>query len=455
MNIQRIPRIQLITITVLAAMIGRVPAADLNWPPTLPGDQQVATDTSPAFLKPSETLRDGVQIAKTPPTVDFVYYPGQTYATKLWSAWGDNLVVGDKCYSAIGDHDAPAGNAQLYEYDSSTKTMRLLVDVRKFLDLPAEHYSPGKIHSHIGLGKDGWLYFSTHRGSTRITTAANHFSGDWILRHHPQRGDTEIVAHAPLPMQCLPCGQMDGERMIFYNGTADGDYKNKRVQFLAYDLVNRKVLYSDDHGPARAMIVANSTGRVYFHGRQSKPTGEGAAETLVRFDPAKPGEPQPIEAAVGMRAASQETPDGIVYTIDGDGLWAFNTKTERAESLGSAAVASKDYTASLDVDPHTWRYLYYVPGAHGGAELDGAPLVQYDVKTRTRKVIAFLHPFYFDKYGYVACGSYGVAVSPTGDKVYITWNGARGATKADLAKRVKWDTCALTVVHIPESERQP
>ncbi|MFP6659515.1 MAG: hypothetical protein VB853_15130 [Pirellulales bacterium] len=54
--------------------------------------------------------------------------------------------------------------------------------------------------------------------------------------------------------------------------------------------------------------------------------------------------------------------------------------------MDSTAVASKTYTTSIDLDPATERYLYYVPGAHGGAYSDGSPLVQYDLKTKLRKV---------------------------------------------------------------------
>jgi hypothetical protein len=38
------------------------------------------------------------------------------------------------------------------------------------------------------------------------------------------------------------------------------------------------------------------------------------------------------------------------------------------------------------------------------------------------------------------------AVDPRGDKLYVTWNASRGSRA--------WDSCALTVVHIPESERE-
>ena len=97
--------------------------------------------------------------------------------------------------------------------------------------------------------------------------------------------------------------------------------------------------------------------------------------------------------------------------------------------------------------------MYYVCGAHGGSQQDGTPIVQFDVKTGKKKVLAFLHPFYKEKYGYVPLGTFGSAISEKGDKLYVTWNGNRGG--ADSRGRVGFDTCALTVIHIPESERWP
>src|SRR5262249_27016814 len=124
----------------------------------------------------------------------------------------------------------------------------------------------------------------------------------------------------------------------------------------------------------------------------------------------------------------------------------FNVKTEQIDTLGPAAVGGQGYIASLDADP-TGRYLYYTAGAHGGTEQDGCPLVQFDVKTRQKKVISFLHPFYHEKYGCTLRGMYSTAVSPQGDKLYVTWNVSRGSRA--------WDCCALTVIHIPETERRP
>jgi len=239
---------------------------------------------------------------------------------------------------------------------------------------------------------------------------------------------------------------LDGERMIFYGGTAAGpDASRQETQFFAYDLKNRKLLYSGSNGPARYMILAKSTGRLYY-------VPGNADGELMRYDPAKRGPPVGIGETIGVRAATEETEDGFVYTAStgqrrADAtLWQFNTKTEKAKKIGTVGVGDTSYIASLDVDP-TGRYLYYVPGAHGGGYRDGSPLVQFDVNTDKKKVVAFLHPFYHDKYGFTPKGTYSTAVSPEGDKVYITWNVSRG-TRA-------WDCCGLTVVHVPASERVP
>src|SRR5688500_4828390 len=105
----------------LAVAADDKPAGGVTFPPKLPGGREAVTDTSADFLKPRGTLRDGVTVAKTPPTVDFLYSPGQPYPGKPWSNWGDSLAAGGKYYAWIGDHLAPAGNAYVYEYDPARK----------------------------------------------------------------------------------------------------------------------------------------------------------------------------------------------------------------------------------------------------------------------------------------------------------------------------------------------
>jgi hypothetical protein len=433
-------------------------AAELTYPPQLPGGTTVVTLSTPAFLRseaklvthqgadaprsPADTPRSPVVIAKTPPRVDFLYYPKQDYPGRPWSAWGDSLAANGQYYSSIGDHGAPGGNAFVYEYDPETKTIRCLVNVRETLKLPEGHYTPGKIHSRIDLGSDGWLYFATHRGSTRVTTDKHHYEGDWIIRHHPRDKKTEIVAHGPAGKQCIPTSVLDAQRMIFYGGTAAADYRDARVTFFAFDLKARKLLHSELDGPYRYFLFAKSTGRVYFTPDDDQP--------LRRYDPGA-GSSARLDVRLGLRAATEETPEGCVYTVCRQGmLWRFHAKTEKAEQLGSAAVGTENYIATLDADP-TGRYLYYVPGAHGGGYRDGTPIVQYDVRTKARKVLAFLYPALQKEVGYAPIGTYSLSVDARGERLYITWNGNRGGS--DDRGRLNFDTCALTVVHIPESER--
>ena len=430
---------------VCAAMGCASAWAQVTYPPKLPAGRTVVTDTSDAFLKPPESLKD-VRIAGAAPTVDFLYYPGQTYKGNPWSNWGDGVAVGEKYYSAIGDHIGPAGNAFVYEYDAASKKLRKLVDLRKVLKMPDGHYTPGKIHSRIDMGADGWLYYATHRGSTRVTTDAYHYKGDWVLRTHPGSGRTEIVAHGPVGKQCIPCSVLDPKRLIFYGSTQAGDPNDKRQTFFAYDTKAKKLLYRAYDGPGRYMIFARSTGRLYF---TPKLGGK-----LFRYDPAVGAAPVELDAEIGLRAATTETPQGYVYTVSNRGdaaIYRFNTRTEKVDRLGPAAVGRMDYITTIDAD-ETGRYLYYVPGAHGGSHLDGSAVVQYDVRTRTKKVIAFLYPFLKDKYGYTPIGTFSTAVSAKGDKLYITWH---GSLAADWARRPSWDACALTVIHVPVSERKP
>ncbi|QDV36195.1 hypothetical protein ElP_41120 [Tautonia plasticadhaerens] len=427
----------------------------LSFPPRLPGGKDVVTDTSEAFLRPPASLRSEVEVAETPPTVDLLYYPGQDYPGQPWSGWGDGLATRGKYYSSIGDHltigmkgdgSHGTGTARVFEYDPRAKRFRMLVDVARVFDLPEGHYTPGKIHSRLDLGRDGRLYFSTHRGSPRSAIDRYRYRGDWIIRCDPEGGRAEVVAHGPVPGHSIPCGVLDPARMIFYGGTAAGpDVDRQGIRFFAYDVARDRLLYAGPDGPSRAMIFAASTGRVYWVPN----TDEGP---LMRFDPESGGPPVEVGGRIGVRAATGETPGGRVYTASsGQGaadadLWSFDTETEATARIGTVAVGTQSYVASLDADP-TGRYVYYIPGAHGGSERDGSPVVQFDVETGRKRVLAFLDPFYQERYGLRLKGSYGSALSADGERLYVTWNVSRGGRA--------WDSCALTVIHIPEAERRP
>jgi hypothetical protein len=426
----------------------RAQGPSLPFPPTLPEGKEIVTDTSPDFLKPSGSLREGVLVAKTAPVVDFLYFPNQDHPGNPWSVWGDGSVGKGKYYTAIGDHlygvdpsGQRKGTAQVYEYDPQTKKIRLLVDTKSFLErsgilTPDMKYIPGKIHARIQMGSDGCIYYSTHRGSPSATTDANGHKGDCIFKTDPTTGKTEIVGLYPVEKHCIPASSLDAQRMIYYGGTAPGtDAPAQDVQFLAYDLKNRKVLKSCDGGFKRYAIFSSSTGKLFWDNKV--------------YDPAT-NEITPSNAP-DVRSATTETRDGWVYgtTERGCDIWGYNVKTDKVEELGSGQVGKATYTTTMEVDP-SGRYLYYVPGGHGGGAGDGTPIVQFDVKTRKAKVLAFLYDFYHKKYGYTLDGTFSTALDEKGETLYVTWNGMR-----DNAPKKGWESCAMTAIHIPESERQP
>jgi hypothetical protein len=444
--------------------------ASLSWPPELPKGKKVVTDKSSEFIvKPEHVqLEEGVEIAKEPPTIDFLYFPGQSHNSRLWSVWGDGSTFGSKYYTSFGDHDAPRGEVLVYEYDSKKKKLRLLMDLREFLEQPGMQpedmdYTPSKIHSRTDIGNDGWVYFSTHRGSVKDnTTDARGYKGDNIHRLNPKTGEKEIVARYPMPKHTIPAGILDPERLIFYGGTAQGnDAPDKGVWFIAYDVKNKKLLKREPGGFNRYAIFSESTGCVFWR-ELSKGTGDKGDEDFGgrKYDP-KTNRITPCPQAPVVRAVTYETKNGIVYGFTGShgglvenkrDMWAFDVNNETLKILGPGMVGSQSYVTTMDLDPVTERYVYYVPGAHGGCVKDGTPVVQYDIKTNKRKVIAFLSEFYAEKYGYTPDGTFSTALSPDGSILFITWNGSR---LPDAEGASDWDTVAMTAIHIPKSERLP
>ena len=415
---------------------------DKTFPPELPDGKSAVSFTSDEVLQRPEGFSAEIAIAKTAPRIDFRYYPGQDYEGKPWSNWGDASFAVGKYFSAIGDHLAPRGRAFVFMFDPEKDELKVLCDITKTVNLPEGHYTPGKVHTHVEMGRDGKVYFATHRGSTKATTDANHFTGEWILRADPATGKSEVVVRGPVPKHCIPNGVLDPERLIYYGGTAPGvGGDGEGIRFFAYDIEKKKVLFDGADGPARAMILTKA-GKVYY-------TPGNALAPLMRFDPAV-GKPEEIAGKIGIRAATGETAAGKVFTCSQGNkeapttLFAFDVKTEQVEPLGPAAVGKNEYVAALKADP-SGRYLYYIPGAHGSADADGSPIVQYDTQTKTRKVLAFVAPFLTQHFGCTPKGTYGWALDDRGERLFVTWNVSRGGKN--------WDCCGLMTLHIPAGER--
>jgi hypothetical protein len=104
------------------------------------------------------------------------------------------------------------------------------------------------------------------------------------------------------------------------------------------------------------------------------------------------------------------------------GKFPLQDKRRTAEAIGSLW-GEGEYITTLAISP-AGRYLYAIPRAHGDAWKIGAPVVQYDLQTRTPKVLAFLGPYYRDAYAYLVGGSYCLELSQDGSRLFFGTNGS-------------------------------
>ena len=92
---------------------------------------------------------------------------------------------------------------------------------------------------------------------------------------------------------------------------------------------------------------------------------------------------------------------------------------------GGPAWLTGDYVTVVELSPDE-RFLYYLPGAHGGAVKTGTPVIQYEIATGRRKVLAFLAAAFEKEYDYVPAGTYGMKVGADGGTLYVNFNGHAG-----------------------------
>lgn len=437
-----------------------------------PAETPIPVLTSPAMtsykpsaaqvLTPPAKFTGEVQVAKTPPTIDFGIFPGQGKPANLWSNWGDSAFMNGNFYCTIGNHDAPHGVALVFKVDPNKKTMEKVVDYNQVAGLTdMTQYAPGKVHSPLMDGGDGWLYFFGYRGGG--TKAEWGYVGDPLLRFNPSTGAAENLGPA-IPDNSVACSQIHvASRMVYVLGNHGQTAKVQKDQFYAYNLDTRKLIFGGGPEPlmARAMMVAPD-GRVYYSvakpgtGRLADKTkkddkGEPPVGVLAKYDPktnevTTTGIKVPGDGCV--RVASRADAQGLIYGITKEGtVFAFDTKAETFKEMGPATFAGPGYTASVKLDP-TERYLYYIPSAHGGSKEHGTAVFQLDVKTGQRKVLAFVHDFIAQQTNYNLGGTFGIALNQDASQLAICFNGRPIGGKND-----DFGQCSVMIVHIPESER--
>lgn len=413
---------------------------------------------SPGFLKPPAGIDSkAFVLAETAPEVDVCFFAGLEDRGKgtLWSSWGDGCVASNGMYyTSVGDHLGLDANSYVYEYNPMKKVLRRVVNVLRAIAQMLGLYGHGKIHAAIHEGADGRLYFTTYWGKPKEVEAAfaKGFPGSLLLRYDPKTGQVENLG-APVPKQGLPASYFDPARqLLYFHAVYKGD-------ITVYDLKAQKVKFlggADESAAHRTFIGDLGTGKVYFSGSGGAlhyydPKTNSLGKTKAKLPAATIARKKGEKGDTLRASVHRPTKDGILYGMTSNGqLFAFDPKTESVKDLGPNFLKG-DYTAVMAMSPDE-KYLYYAPGAHGSGSKTGAPVVQYNVATGQRKVLAFLQAPLREQVKYSVGGTYNLQIDPSGERLFITFNGA--PLEGNPRRTETFGKPSVVVLHIPPSERQ-
>lgn len=342
--------------------------------------------------------------------VEAVVYPHPDYEGKPWSQWGQGIVTSDgRFYSAIGDHLGQDGNSYLYEYDPSTNELALIADVRAVTGQVPGSWGYGKVHAQMVEGSCG-IYVATYWGTRRGLAFDENYRGDHLLRLDPAArtvADLSVIA----PDYGVPSLASSPDHGVIYAEAVDPFVQPNEGWFVVLDQGGQEIFRTDvPHVGFRAMAV-DAQGRALF--------SAGNAELAV-YDPEVNEVTTTITGLPGtwLRAASSPSPDGTIFgvTREPDALFALGPDGA-VRDMG----AVEGYTTSLALSPDG-ETLYYVPYAHGGSSQRGTPLVAVDTATGDQRHLVLLNEAAEETLGLTLGGSYDVAMSPTGDTLYIGMN---------------------------------
>ncbi|MDQ3622291.1 MAG: hypothetical protein M3463_07360, partial [Verrucomicrobiota bacterium] len=378
---------------------------DESWPPPLSGAVDgTATVITDEFLKvPAavETARtqEGAApfvVAKTAPTVLIAYHnnlPNRSANGTGWSAWGDIEVASDgSVYVGTGNHgrndqvpEEQGGHVFIYRWNSATRTLTQVVDVNKVVGVQRGDPTWSKVHAGIHEGSDGKIYFTctlNDGGRASLIKWTERVPGGQLFQYDPQSGRTAIVG--VFPGEVTPTTCLDRTRHVFY-ANMEGRTARTDVALTAFDLSSRKIIFQSPRDAvinSRNLALARD-GAVYFNGRDGLWKYDPDAKTIAPTRSSFPG-------ATTMRSSTRETADGCIYgtTMRPAQLFRYSPAQDRMEMLGPDFLAG-DYTTVTVLSPDH-KYVYYLPGAHGGALKIGTPVVQYEIATGQRKVLGFL-----------------------------------------------------------------
>jgi hypothetical protein len=442
------------------------------------GSAKIVTDQDPKMLVPPAHLArfagQAFTLAATAPAVEFGIVPAKPLffaeppagnTVGPWSNWSqaNHYPPTGKFYSSVGDHASYDAHIYIVEYDPAARSVKVLPEVNQVLGRGKNVFSEGKIHGWLDFYGGPELWYCTYWAKYPEPTEEDYqtgYDGGHIMSLNVMTGD--IVDYGvPLVRASWPYHRVDTKRGMMYAVGMFGE-------FLAWDMTKQQTRWAG-YLPeglgwwVRAILIDEETGMVYTTNQHES---DKAVKHVIRYDPfrnrfAKLACEMPKNEATGtvdaMRAQTRDRgPDGLFYAVTSSGqLFTFDPVKEAVVDRGLNWPGEQRYTTSMDRSPGG-RYVYYLPGAHGLGYLDGSPVVQFDTHTGAKKVLAFLAPFYFEKYGYTLGGTFSIKLDATGESLFVLWNGGFADPEEQL-KRDRPDVfgnCAVMLIRIPESERR-
>jgi hypothetical protein len=423
---------------------------------------------------PDNNVPMDFEIAKTPPAVDFAIVQGlePRYLDKarkegerpIWGGWGEVELGPDGAfYFALGNHIAHGAEAVIVKYDPATKKQSIALSAKKVIGWGDDDWGDGKLHGNPTVGPDGQMWLLTYSSPDPRPEDFNpKFRGSWLLRHDTRTGQTENVG-VPLEGQTYPHHVWDPKRGLLVGSNTAGD------AILAYDTEARRMIFGGYLPPgigrfySHSLFVDPETGAIYgtvmpdgwlYYDRTAMMPHyfvkyERLYNSFTRLKVSVPA--LTANGGIGALATATRERDakGRFWCFSSTGaLFTFDPAAENVEWFGANWLGGC-YTYDLCISPGK-RYLYFVPGSDTQAWIYGLPVVQYDITTGKRKVIAFLEPFFRNEYGYSPGGTYGLALDAKGESLFFYVNGI--FTEIEKG-RSGYGRPAMFHVQIPASER--
>lgn len=409
-------------------------------------------------------------VAETPPDVEFAIVPVEPKFLSVYnrhdlSGWWANYCQSNyyktngKFYSAVSDHGAYDSHIYLVEYDPSSKIVRCLPEINRSVGQSKDQFKNGMIHGWLDIYQSRHLsrphlWFCTYWSRLPEPSDEDYatgYEGGHIVSYDLTTGDY-VDYGVPVLRASWPYHRVDTRHGMLYA-------VSPHSMFLAWDINEQKTRWAGYLPKGmkwcnRTILLDSETGMVY----SSNADESDEKRCMIAYDPAKNRfalmdchMPRNLrtETYNNMRAHTRDRgPDGLFWGVTNTGeLFTFDPDSGEIANKGLNWPGEGRYTCTMERSPGG-RYIYYQVMSYA----EGSPVIQYDTKTDSIKVLAFMHPYYYDKYGYIPTGSYSFKLDDKGEKLFMVWNGAFREYKPDLGVE-RFGHTAVMLMHIPENER--